>query len=356
MNKVLLSTIYFVIGILLFWHVNSFQNEKSHGSLIKQLSSNEPVVRRRAAFHLCSKLKHTPSELKIIKSFFLNDSDKYVRTWCGLILARELGSSEPLITFFCNLLEEKEVWFVVQGASGLERLGEKASTAMPALLRAHERDEPEIKIAISLTFLAIGKNAKAAVPLLINNLKNSPEPVLKAYSAEALGAIGESAEDAVPPLVELLNNKMLNEFEVSVIIGLGGIGPKAKLAIPRLITYLNHKKSYITINALNSLSAIAPDDPIVVRKIMEKLEDPRSEVRFYAVNALGKAIKMSDDVVVRMAKLLNDNEEEIAIKVLNVLREYRTDLALTVIRSATKSKNTKIKKTAQEILKNIRNH
>ncbi len=95
---------------------------------------------------------------------------------------------------------------------------------------------PEDRRAALTALYGIGRNAKDAVPALIEVLKD-PEIFHRNSAASILGHVGPEAKAAVPALIEALKD---NESSVRehAIAALGSIGPEAKAAVPILIEAL----------------------------------------------------------------------------------------------------------------------
>lgn len=85
---------------------------------------------------------------------------------------------------------------------------------------------------------ALGTNAPAAVPVLIEIATQHPEEDGRYLAVFALRTLGVAAEPAIPFFIQCPTN------EVSIIrdeaaIGLGGMHHRPGIAVPNLIQYLN---------------------------------------------------------------------------------------------------------------------
>ena len=114
----------------------------------------------------------------------------------------------------------------------LSKRGPSASEAAPALgvaLTYRRRDSYLAGFAV----MAIGPNAKSAIPILVSELSHERSTVRR-YAALSLGTIGQSAECAVPQLASLLWNpdsKIRSAAAISIeaITGIDLVDPEAKL-------------------------------------------------------------------------------------------------------------------------------
>ena len=84
----------------------------------------------------------------------------------------------------------------------LERRGQTASTAAPALAQAIAYDRRDSTMA-TRALIAIGPAAKIAIPDLLKNLNNQRADV-RLYTVFELGIIGESSLCAIPKIAPLL--------------------------------------------------------------------------------------------------------------------------------------------------------
>src|SRR5207237_6054407 len=118
-------------------------------------------------------------------------------------------------------------------AFNLSTMDAKAKVAMPTLIDAlgNDRSEEVRRSAAS----ALGSMGPEAVPALINALRDQ-DPYTRGYAADSIGRNGPEAKAAVPALIEILKNKdESGEIRGKAANSLGRIGPDAHVAVPFLI-------------------------------------------------------------------------------------------------------------------------
>ena len=103
----------------------------------------------------------------------------------------------------------------------------------------------------------IGPGAKAAVPALINALRNDANNSLRQDAARALGQIGPEASAAIPVLIRWLKDGDENDRRAA-LFALRDFGPEAKSAVPVLLDLLANEKEYDSNYNAARLAAVGP--------------------------------------------------------------------------------------------------
>jgi hypothetical protein len=89
----------------------------------------------------------------------------------------------------------------------------------------------------------------------------------RAGAIKALGAIGPEAKAAVPALIECMKDE---ELRPMAILALGSMGPEARAAIPELIAALKDRDDRVRSRAAAALSRIGPEAvPQLVAEVQE---------------------------------------------------------------------------------------
>lgn len=190
---------------------------------LKEILKDEKVsIRRRAAESLGQiGLKAEPAAH--VLAALTNDADLGVRraaAWALLEIGQEIQAAVPVLAQELKRdkdMKDSDDWRIRRAAAQkLEGLGVKARSAAPALAGAMENDDYLVSQCASRALLAMGPDAKAAVPTLIwivtreltpaNEIKNSymsrPD-----VAATILGQIGPAAKDALPALEDAAKDR-----------------------------------------------------------------------------------------------------------------------------------------------------
>jgi HEAT repeat protein len=104
-------------------------------------------------------------------------------------------------------------------------------------------------------------------------------------AAVVLGAIGPEAKAAVPALIDVLQQED-KYFRSHGAVALGKIGREAGAAVPALIKALKDREEDVRREAAAALGRIGPGARAAVADLVELLKDPRKPVRKQAVQAL----------------------------------------------------------------------
>ena len=187
----------------------------------------------------------------------------------------------------------------------MEHIGPDAKTAIPVL--AELLKDKDVRVAAAYALGGIGPDAKIAIPVLTELLKDKN---VRVAAASALGGIGPDAKTAIPALTELLKNK---DFNVRVTRetaarALGEIGPDAKTAIPALTELLKDEDSYVRFAAASALGEISPESKTAISALTELLKDKDSHLRLAAASALERISPESKTAILALTELLKDED------------------------------------------------
>ena len=186
---------------------------------------------------------------------------------------------------------------------------EQPPVEVPEELRAQADQEAEARMAAIMGYTgplelakpieeaptpvaAIGPEAKAAVPVLIESL-SSEEREVRGTACYALGKIGPAAAEAVPALQDRLQ-KVDDAGRTAVIWALLKVRPGdaelEKTAVPLLAKALNHEEELVRLEAASALGGLASAaEASVLARLKELAEkDPSDQVREAAAEAVKK--------------------------------------------------------------------
>jgi HEAT repeat protein len=132
---------------------------------------------------------------------------------------------------------------------------------------------------------ALGTNAAAAVPALIEIATRHPDDDGRYIAGFALRTLGSAAEPAIPFLLQRLTNK-IDIIRDDAALGLGYIGLRPDIAVPALIQYLESVKSFNggwqIIDAIDAVAHFGmnarPAVPLLVSLLNHSAPDVRQSV------------------------------------------------------------------------------
>ncbi|GEM_PF-6931949 len=203
-------------------------------ALAEALKSDPSQQVRIAAIEALLKLKPTPKEVLPAVLGALQDPGFPVIRNTAIQLLEAWGpdaaeAALPLAEFARATKDQEERERCLKAVAGM---GSAAAPACATVLKVLE-DQPAayMRRSVEETLLTVGEGA---VPALTDGLR-SPQPYVRASSAETLGRIGPPSRNAVPALIEAMKDADLNGARLPAIQAFGGIGPGAEAAIPALV-------------------------------------------------------------------------------------------------------------------------
>jgi hypothetical protein len=147
------------------------------------------------------------------------------------------------------------------GAHGLAALGPNASAAVPALINlATQHPEEDGRYIAVFALRTLGPAAEAAIPFYVQCLTNK-DHTIRNEAAVGLTRIPNRRETTLPAVLKYLESIETSDgWELnSAIALLGQFGTNAKPAVPRLLSLLNDANPNVREAVTNSLLWIDPD-------------------------------------------------------------------------------------------------
>ena len=240
-----------------------------------------------------------------------------------LLRALRVNSSATSKTISLPPLVRVDLEFVdiqnMQAQKGFEALGVEARAAVPALIEIYEQNiclSSQTGAAAALA--AIGPEAKSAIPSLIINTTNT-SPAVRAVAVATLGEINCEPERVVPALMQSLSDP-----DKEVLRACGG---DANAAIPALIEALKDPFNQVRGNAAWALGEIHGQPEFAVPALVETLRDTNSLVRTRAACALKKFGADARPAAKALVELLDDPDEQVKDSAAQALRAIDPEAA-----------------------------
>jgi RNA polymerase sigma factor (sigma-70 family) len=126
-----------------------------------------------------------------------------------------------------------------QAIEVLEVFGEKAKAALPQLLQS-VKEFPEIRFSALKVLRKIDPDAKTVMPVLVIALKDKRRNTREG-AIEYLVHLGPEAQDAVQPLMEAWKKASEDGEKIMITGAFASIGPAAKEAVPLLLQALGNE-------------------------------------------------------------------------------------------------------------------
>ncbi len=211
--------------------------------------------------------------------------------------------------------------------------GGKTTNELIELLQKPEASWQE-KLAAIETLAEMGPEAKAAVPAILNALKDENERV-RAAAAAALGRIAWADQTVVLALAEALQDKD-EDVRRSAAESLHDCWPKPRGVVPALIDALDDSVSGVIFHVVRTLVDMAGDAPDILPEFLEVVQDSTIEGRagwVYVLAGLGPQGAEAVPVLLPILRGAPDNDLRAAVAIALggiAAREAVTDLVRIV--------------------------
>jgi HEAT repeat protein len=219
--------------------------------------------------------------------------------------------------------------------------GEKAAGGVSVLIDALKGDEPSVREAAAEALGAIGPGARAAVPLLIELLQTESEPMrgrprkagmrnwadaaesLKVAAASALSRIGRDARAAVPLLISAAEqgSQPVQLAAIEALATIGSEDPKAVESLGKAMC--DQFDESLASRAATALAAMGNAAVPVVARLMEE-RDP--DIRFRAARMLAGVGPAAAAAVPSLERAAGDPDPDVRNAVDDALKKIRDPL------------------------------
>ncbi len=166
---------------------------------------------------------------------------------------------DAVITKRIAQLEDKEASTRVNAAWSLGQMGERAASAVPALIEALKDSDPEVRATAAGALYEMGPKAEMAVPRLIETMADE-EADVRLAAATTLGWIGApAASPAVPALTLALHDRDI-DVRAMAAWALGEMGPDAVSAYDDLAKGMEDSAPEVRESSAKALLKVKGDD------------------------------------------------------------------------------------------------
>jgi len=215
----------------------------------------------------------------------------------------------------------------LMSVDALVRMG---AEAVPGLIEALKDESSQFRELAVHTLGELRLEAKAAIPTLIQTLKEDKNAIVreaaiialekigvlefgdseaKQRAARILAQMGLEAKAAIPALIQALNDE---RTQGAAAEALGNLGLEAKAAIPALNQALNDDNARVRWTTIIALGKIVGDAELLIPLLKKALKDEEASVRKAAVEylvVLGEEPKAEDLLIGQVLKDANVSTE-----------------------------------------------
>jgi HEAT repeat protein len=184
--------------------------------------------------------------------------------------------------------------------------------AFQALRDALKSDQAKTRMAAVQSLGVIGKDAKDAVPDLLEIVLHDQDQLVRIYAAVSLGQIGPAAEEAVEPLIKLLQAERDPQVVGTVIHTFHDLGPIAKAALPVLATMAKDPECHFRVMAAWAMCRIGPEGraaaAALVPQLIAQLTDQNANSRRFAAEVLAEIGPAAERAIPALSAATEDQD------------------------------------------------
>jgi HEAT repeat protein len=216
--------------------------------------------------------------------------------------AEVLLKGKPL-AFWMSRLGDTKVEHRREAAHVLQYRGLEILPTLPALIKAVEDDDREVRIAVLDALRTIGRPARDAIPGILRQMQQN-DCDYYARAVWALRAIGHGDERIIMALAKGPLQPRRFEQQYTVLYeAIPDFGPKAKAAIPLLKQVLKDPNPQVRYHVVRTLGRLGAKGAVPVA---EALQDKDSFVRRAAVEGLEDLGRDAQEALPILKKVLKD--------------------------------------------------
>lgn len=252
---------------------------------------------------------------------------QFVQAICGILGLLFLSTPMAIATNNSDraLLSDLQNPDVVVRRAAAEKLAQTVvsdfKNVLPKLTASLKDPDPEVRYYIAVSLTAQGFSSeeyaitlKAAVPALIEALRDNDHRV-RAWSANAiLTVMPHPPQVAAEPLIELLADPS-PEVRRMALAAVGSFRP----VTPRLLHVVlnatrDAQNDSLRDEAKTALRGFISADPSVIPRVIENLDRESPPVKLTIIQALGRAGKKAESVVTMLQRIAGDPQETQAVR------------------------------------------
>ena len=246
-------------------------------------------VRLEEAGFLLKEIKPPASQLLPPLERRLNSRNLMERRQAIFILGGTGEGAEQAVPWLCSALKSPDHWEQVLALQSLRWIGPKAHAAVPDLINLIKESPVtnRLRISAALALGAIGSNAAPALPLVQEVFAQETNWNLRCSIAGALGRIDAGQTEALAFLIDGLTNHEPASERWMALSPLGEIGPGAKAAVPVLLAALDGTNDMLFSQIPRGLKAIGVPAETYLPLMKKKLRSSDETTR---VNAAARVL------------------------------------------------------------------
>lgn len=241
------------------------------------------------------------------------ESNNFSDTEEALSRVKERRASELAVPRLIEVLERTAQKGSILGTliNAMRGIGDSAVPALSKVAKAHENLHARTNAIYVLGELE--RDAKEAVPTLIQ-LLNDENKYVRLAAAQAIGGIDEAkSEEVIPVLLVLLKDED-RDVRLNAAFGISNFGKHAKNALPELLEALNDPDYVVRAMVCSAIGYVGIADEKVIKALVNELSHERAEIGYYwriagSLGEFGRRASSAVPALLETLKKLGENED-----------------------------------------------
>jgi HEAT repeat protein len=318
-----------------------FQSKALEAQIVIKLDSPDPFARKGAVLALSA--AEEPSKDAVEKALRIarNDLDSSVRSVALTALAWIAPGNDNVARELVGAMAQEREWGLIGEAANSLVWSEAGNKVVPELIALLDHGTPHTRAMAAHVLGFLGSNARPAIPLLRERLKD-PDSSVPSTAAQALGWLGILAREAAPDVAAALATQRINVFIAANTL------QRLRSPDPRVIAIL--------ITNLNNHLAIE-QQRLALRKPLPVASVPMSGIASI-VETLGSSGPAAREAIPIITKLSSDHDPLVRKAVISALANISsnaTEAVALAVQHLT-DKDTAVKVCAADALGLMHEH
>jgi len=316
-------------------------------TIVEMLGDDDEEVRSQAVSSLYF-FKDSSAKPLLIQAF--RDPGQYVRQSARWAFRNRRPLALASLPEFVGLLETGDARGRVSAALAIRDLGEDGRTALTALRRNLEHEDPYVRLGAAVAVAKFESNGRNLIHILATGIDH-PEDELRDHAIEEIQRVGVEGKIVLPRIIEAIQHPRAREPLIRI---LGKSGPDAAPAVPTLIDLLK-EPDRLKGHWPEVVSALASIGPKAIGPLVRVIHSGDLLARRRAIEALGRMGSKAKPLVPMFIDLLKNGPPPIRVTAARALGNIGPDAgaAVPVLRALLDDRDIAIRNSAKAAVDRI---
>jgi HEAT repeat protein len=279
--------------------------------LISALKSDQEPVRRAAVTSLMI-LPAAKGPIVANLAALLKDPDPAVSQRAAVVLGRFGGASRAAAPALLELATQQKP----PAPAYLEALGQIGPSVVPEILRAIEKENPDLLTRDHWSIKCLQALGGPAAPALTHAL-SSPSVAVRLVAARGLGELGPAGASVTDSLAAGITDAD-PRVRATVLAGLVSVRMPAAKVVPKVQAAFKDPSPAVRLTAAQLVPYLGADARTLAPSLLAALNDPEPAVRGATVQALGSVGAAAEPAVARLLEVLASSDASARTRIIAV--------------------------------------